>query len=155
VRALGWPEDPIGQLWRVCDLLREHRGDSHMAVWLAADLSPAAVNVLTELWLGMPLGAYTAMRRGWSEADIGAAVADLEARGLVDSGEITAAGRALRDELEDRTDVLEQPIIEAIGDDFEPTVQALDRWSAALADSGAFPPGTYASATASDPPRHS
>jgi hypothetical protein len=114
-----------------------------------------AVNILTELWLGMPLGAYTAMRRGWSEAEIGSAVADLEARGLVDSAEITAAGRALRDELEDQTDVLEQPIIDAIGDDFEPTVQTVDRWSAALAVSGAFPPGTYASATASEPPRHS
>jgi hypothetical protein len=146
VRSLGWPEDPMGQLWRVCELLREHRGDSHMTVWVAAALGPAAVNVLTELWLGMPLGAYTAMRRGCSEADIASAVADLETRGLVASGEITPAGRAFRDELEDRTDVLEQPIIDAIGDDFEPTAKALDRWSAAIADSGAFPPGSYRSA---------
>ena len=143
VLALGWPDDPIGQLWRVCELLREHRGDSHTAVWVSAGLGPAAVNVLTELWLGMPLGAYTAMRRGWFEADIASAVADLEARGLVASGEITPAGRRFRDDIEDRTDALEQPIIDAIGDDFEPTVQALDRWSAAIADSGAFPPGSY------------
>ena len=142
-RSLGWPEDPLGQLWRACDLLREHRGDSHMAVWVAAGLSPVAINLLTELWLGMPLGAYTALRRGWSEADIGAAVAHLEARGLVAAGEITPAGRHLREELEDRTDALEQPIIDAIGADLDPTVEALDRWSAAIADSGAFPPGSY------------
>ena len=141
MRALGWPEDPLGQLWRVCELLREHRGDSHTAVWLAAGLSPVAINVLTELWLGMPLGAYTAMRRGWSETDIASAVADLEARGLVSAGEITTTGRAFRDDLEDRTDALEQPIIDAIGDEFDPTAKALDRWSAAIADSGAFRPG--------------
>jgi hypothetical protein len=146
VRALGWPDDPLGQLWRVCDLLREHRGDSHMVVWLAANLSPVAVNVLTELWLEMPLGAYTALRRGWSEADITTAVAALEARGLVNAGQITPAGRAFREDLEDRTDALEQPILDAIGDDYEPTVEALDRWSAAIADFGAFPPGTYRSA---------
>jgi hypothetical protein len=146
VQSLGWPEDPLGQLWRVCDLLREHRGDSHMAVWVAAGLSPVAVNLLTELWLGMPLGAYTALRRGWSEADIESAVADLERRGLVAAGDITDAGRRFRDELEDRTDALEQPIIDAIGDDFEPAIRALDQWSAVIADAGAFPPGTYRSA---------
>jgi hypothetical protein len=146
VLSLGWPEDPLGQLWRACDLLREHRGDSHMAVWVAAGLSPVAINLLTELWLGMPLGAYTAMRRGWSEAEIAAAVAYLESRGLMAAGEITPAGRRLRDELEDRTDALEQPILDAIGDDFEPAARALDRWSAALAEAGAFPPGSYRTA---------
>ncbi|HKY76968.1 MAG TPA: hypothetical protein VJS45_12560, partial [Acidimicrobiia bacterium] len=50
LRSLGWPEDPLGQLWRVCDLLREHRGDSHMAVWVAADLSAVSINLLTEAW---------------------------------------------------------------------------------------------------------
>jgi helix-turn-helix protein len=146
VRSLGWPENPLGQLWRACELLREHRGDSHMAVWVTAGLGAVAVNLLTELWLGMPLGAYTGMRRGWSEADIASAVADLEARGLVTSGEITPAGRKFRDDLEDQTDALEQPIIDAIGDDFEPTAQALDRWSAAIAETGAFPPGSYRAA---------
>jgi len=143
LRSLGWPEDPMGQLWRACELLREHRGDSHTVAWVAAGLGPAAVNVLTELWLGMPLGLYTAMRRGWSEADIAAAVAELAAQGLVAGAEITPAGRDLRDHIEDRTDALEQPVIDAIGDDFEPLVRALDDWSAAIAGSGAFPPGTY------------
>lgn len=102
-----------------------------------------AVNLLTELWLGMPLGAYTAFRRGWSEDDISAAVAGLEARGLVAGGEITPAGRRLRDDIEERTDAMEQPVIDAIGEDFEATVVSLDAWSAICAEAGAFPPGTY------------
>lgn len=146
LRALGWPDDPLGQLWRVCDLLREHRGDSHMAVWVAADLSPVSINLLTELWFDMPLGAYTALRRGWSETDIASALTDLEVRGLVTDGAITPAGRAFRDDLENRTDALEQPILDAIGDDFEATVEALDQWSSTIAEFGAFPPGSYRSA---------
>jgi hypothetical protein len=67
----------------------------------------------------------------------------LEARGLLAAGEITPAGRKLRDDLEDQTDALEQPILDAIGDDFDATVQALDQWSATIAAAGAFPPGTY------------
>ncbi|MGH8990247.1 MAG: SCO6745 family protein [Acidimicrobiia bacterium] len=143
LRSLGWPQDSVGQLWRACDLLREHRGDSHTAAWLAAGLGPVGINVLTELWMGMPLGVYTALRRGWSEADIAAAVAGLERRGLVAAGEITPAGRELRDEIEDRTDALQQPVVDAIGDDFEALVGALHTWSAAIAGTGAFPPGTY------------
>jgi hypothetical protein len=143
LRSLDWPESPVGQLWRACQLVREHRGDSHMAVWMAAGFSPVAINLLTELWLGMPLGVYTALRRGWSEDDIAVAVADLEGRGLVAGGEITPAGRQVRDDIEDRTDVLEQPIVDAMGDDFEAVTTALDGWSAAAAATGAFPPGAY------------
>ncbi len=146
VFSLGWPDDPLGQLWRACDLLREHRGDSHMAVWVAAGLNPVTANLLTELWLDMPLGGYTALRRGWPEPDIEAGVADLGSRGLVSSGQITAAGRKLRDDIEATTDALEQPVIDAIGDDLEPTLRMIDAWSAAIADSGAFPPGCYRSA---------
>ena len=36
--SLGYPGDPMGDFWRAADLVREHRGDSHIAAWLAADL---------------------------------------------------------------------------------------------------------------------
>ena len=146
MRSLGWPEDPLGQLWRACELLREHRGDSHMAVWVAAGLSPVAINVLTELWLGMPLGRLhrhaPRVVRDRHRLRRGRARGSGPRRRRRDHNNRTS----LRDELEDRTDALEQPIIDAIGDEFEPTAKALDRWSAAIADSGAFPPGSYRSA---------
>ena len=49
-----WPTDGYGQLWRACDILREHRGDSHIAACVAAGLDAVEMNVLTEVWLGMP-----------------------------------------------------------------------------------------------------
>ena len=61
--AQPWPEDPYGRLWRACELLREHRGDGHIAACIAAGLGPVAMNVLTEVWVGMPLGSYSATAR--------------------------------------------------------------------------------------------
>ena len=60
------PSDPIGRLWRACELAREYRGDGHVAVCAAAGLDAVEMNVLTELWLGMPLASYSASR-AWSK----------------------------------------------------------------------------------------
>jgi hypothetical protein len=143
LRSLGWPDDPLGQLWRACDLLREHRGDSHIAVSIAAGLGPVTMNLLTELWLGMPLGSYTASYRGWSEEAIAEAIVDLERRGLVIDAELTAAGRHLRDTVEESTDALERPVVDAMGDDFEAVVRSLDTWSGECVAAGAFPPDIF------------
>ena len=84
-----WPDDPVGRLWRACELAREHRGDSHVAACIAAGLGPVAMNVLTELWVGMPLGSYTATR-GWSADQIDADGRNASARpGLLDGDQLT------------------------------------------------------------------
>jgi hypothetical protein len=33
LRSLGFPGTPLGDLWRAADLVREHRGDSHVIAW--------------------------------------------------------------------------------------------------------------------------
>jgi hypothetical protein len=143
LRSMAWPDHPVGQLWRACDLLREHRGDSHVAACISAGLGPVAMNVVTELWLGMPLGVYTAGFRGWSEEAIAVTVGDLERRGLLAGRELTPDGRRLRDDIEERTDAMEQPIVEAIGDDFDATVASLDAWSAACIATRTFTPDIF------------
>jgi hypothetical protein len=100
------------------------------------------MNVLTELWVGMPLGSYTATR-GWSPAAIEAAAAALRTQGLLDGDQLTAAGRAYRDELEAATDTMEHDIVEALGPDLEPLAAQLDEWSARCIDAAAFPPDVY------------
>jgi hypothetical protein len=142
LRALGWPEDPVGQLWRACEALREHRGDSHLAASVSSGLGPAEMNVLNELWLGMPMGSH-ATTFGWPQEAVEAAAARLHERGFLDAGQLTAAGRRFRDELEERTDAQEQAIIDAMGDDFEATVAAVDAWSTACVAAGAYPPDPY------------
>ncbi len=138
LRGRGRPGDPYQRLWWACDLVREHRGDSHVAVANAAGLGPVEMNVLTECWIGMPLLSYTATR-GWPEAAMRAAVDGLETRGWLRDGALTDAGRAARAGIEDRTDAAEQSIAAALGGRLDEVVARLDGWSERCVGAGAFP----------------
>lgn len=137
-----WPQDSFGQLWRACDIIREHRGDSHTAAYISAGLDSPEINVLTELWLGLPAFTYSASR-AWPEEVLRAAAGRLRARGLLDGLALSAEGRRLRNEIEARTDVGQQPIIDAIGPDLDATIGQLEAWSAALLDAKMFPPSPH------------
>lgn len=139
LQARPWPDALAGQLWRACEMVREHRGDSHIAAYISAGFHPVQMNILTELYVGMPLGTYTATR-GWSPDVIATHVAHLQARGLLADEVLTPAGLRVREEIEERTDQMEQPILDAIGDDLEQLLTQLNQWSAACIAAGAFPP---------------
>jgi hypothetical protein len=138
----AWPADPHGALWRACDLIREHRGDSHVAACVAAGLDGVEMNVLTELWLGMPPLSYSATR-GWSMEQLGAAADRLRERGLLDGDAMSVRGRQVRDAIEVRTDAAQHRILDAIGDDLDDTLGQLTAWSAELVAAGAFPPSVH------------
>jgi hypothetical protein len=137
-----WPGRPAGQLWRACDILREHRGDSHVAACVAAGLDPVAMNILTELYLGMPLFEYSGTR-AWPEEVLGATADRLRSEGLMEGDGLSDEGRRLRGEIEERTDAAQHRVIDAIGDDLEPAIAQLERWSAACVEAGAFPPNIF------------
>jgi hypothetical protein len=137
-----WPSQPAGQLWRACDLLREHRGDTHVAACVSAGLGPVAMNILTEVYLGMPLFSYSATR-AWPEEVLQRTADQLRAAGLLDGDTLSPAGRQLRDEIEERTDAGQQSIIDAIGDDLDTVVDQLSQWSAACVDARMFPPSIH------------
>lgn len=137
-----WPEDPVGRLWRACELAREHRGDSHVAVCVANGLDPIEMNILTELWVGMPLGSYTASR-GWSPEHIAATTATMRGKGWLEGDALSQEGSALRAAIEEDTDMLSASIIEALGDGFDETVAQLEAWSQLCIDAKAFPPDVF------------
>jgi Helix-turn-helix family len=137
-----WPADPYGRLWRACDLLREHRGDGHIAASVAAGLDPVAMNVLTELWVGMPFGTYSATR-GWSADQLAAAATRLRADGLLAGDELSDRGREWRDGLEATTDATQAGIVAAIGPGFDDVVARLDEWSQRCIAAAAFPPDVF------------
>jgi hypothetical protein len=139
VRALAWPVDPYAQLWRSCHALREHRGDGHIAAYVAAGFDPVDMNILTELWVGWPFGEYSGTR-AWPSDRTEASLARLRAAGLLEGDALTEAGRRTRQEIEDRTEALEQPVVDAIGADLEVVLTRLNAWGAALTAAGAFPP---------------
>ncbi|MBK6013704.1 hypothetical protein [Streptomyces sp. MBT53] len=102
---LPWPEEPHLQLWQAATILREHRGDGHLAALLVAGLDP-----VESLVSFAAIGAASVERfesRGWSREEWSAARERLVARGLLDDlGTATRAGRELRQEVERRTDRL-------------------------------------------------
>ncbi|MEM8902365.1 MAG: hypothetical protein AAGF02_01570 [Actinomycetota bacterium] len=137
-----WPDEPVGVLWRACEMLREHRGDSHVAVCTAEGLGPVEMNLLTELWVGFPLGTYSASR-GWSAEEIAATAEDLREIGLLDGDGLSDEGRVFRNDIEAATDELELPIVEAIGTADEVIIGRLDSWSRRCVEAKAFPPDPF------------
>ena len=140
LRSLGFPGTPLGDLWRAADLVREHRGDSHVIAWAVGGADAVEVLLLTEQWWGLQPRIY-APSRGWTDADMDAGFARLQQRGLMTEDEqITDAGMAFREEIEVRTDELERPLLEALGDDLDELLDHLDAWSDAIVEAGSYPP---------------
>lgn len=139
LRSLGLPDDEMGRLWRAADLLREHRGDSHVIAWAVGGADAVEILLLTEQWWGLPARAYTPTR-GWTDADMDAGFDRLRRRGLMTGkDELTDAGRAFREEVEVRTDELERPVLNALGDDLDELLDILDAWSEAIISAGSYP----------------
>jgi hypothetical protein len=137
--SLGLPGDPMGDLWRLADLLREYRGDAHTAAWTSAGLDATEIGLLTELYWGLPMRSYI-RTRAWSDRQLDEAEARLASRGLVADGAFTEAGRALRESVEVATDAQCKVIIDALGDTCDELIELLSSWGAAVRDAGGYPP---------------
>ena len=123
-RALAWPEEPVAKIWHAATLLREHRGDGHVAVLSTAGLSGRECNVLHAAAGRVPREMI--MRsRDYDDAQWEQHVGRLAERGLLDSrGELTEPGRALKQHIETATDALSLGALDALDD---PEVETLFR----------------------------
>ncbi|MEY9965111.1 hypothetical protein ABIA33_003153 [Streptacidiphilus sp. MAP12-16] len=113
--ALPIPEEPHLALWQAATTLREWRGDGHNAALLDAGLD--AVEALVSIvGTGAERRRSLQPRRGWDDAAWAAGIARLAERGLLTAdGELTPAGQALRDGVEDATDTLAAAPWRALG----------------------------------------
>jgi hypothetical protein len=104
--ALPWPTDPVAALWHATTLLREHRGDGHVAVLTAAGVSGRESNVL-HCAAGTVPPDYMKRARHYDDAEWRACEGSLASRGLLaDDGSLTPAGRDLKNDMETSTDAL-------------------------------------------------
>jgi hypothetical protein len=123
--SLAWPEEPALVLWHAATLLREFRGDGHVAALLGAGIDGCEANVLA-VGTGAVPAELLRGARGWSEADWSAAAGRLEARGLLDgAGAATDAGRAARAAVETATDELAMASWRHLGPDGCARLEAL------------------------------
>lgn len=137
--ALAWPDAAHLVLWHAQTVLREIRGDGHVAALLTAGLDPVETLVLFAADLGMEPD-YLRVRRGWGEAEWAQARGRLAERGLVAAGGITATGRATRAEVEAHTDRLAATPWAAVGADAaDRLVELVEPLVAAIAARGGVP----------------
>jgi hypothetical protein len=137
------PGEPLGDLFRLGDRLREFRGDSHIAAWVAAGLDATEIGLLTEPYWGMPSRTYV-RTRAWSDAQLDAADERLRSAGLMDDGGFTAAGRERREEIELATDAQMAPAVEALGDELKELVDLLTPWGQQVMKGAGYPPSPLA-----------
>jgi len=136
--VLPVPDTPMGRLWRAADLVREHRGDGHIAAWVSRTDS-CEITLLTELTWGLQPGAYV-FTRGWDQDDVDAARARLQERGLLDGeGQLTESGRAFRAEIEHSTDLAERGILDRLGDRAGELFSLIRPLAKTIVENGGYP----------------
>lgn len=144
--GLPWPDDAHLVLFHALTVLREHRGDGHVAALLGADLSGVEALVThTATGRGFTVPAAKATR-GWSDEEWDAAVSGLADRGVMSAdGTLTDRGQQLRRDVEEETDRMAAQPWAAIGEDGVRRLGelCLPMVRRALAN-GAFPDGVFA-----------
>jgi len=133
---VDWPAEPHLQLWHAQSILREYRGDGHVALLVVHGLSGAEA-LVTHAAAGDVPAHVLRSSRGWSDAVWSAAAGALRDRGWLETGDelrFTEWGAAQRREIEDGTDALATAPYAALGDDRCAELRTLARpWSRTFA----------------------
>ncbi len=138
---LDWPDAPHLVMWHALSLLREHRGDGHIAALLAAELSGLEALIShTATGQGF-LTEFAQASRGWSPEEWKDAREALITRGLLGAdGALTGAGEALRAQVEEETDRLAAAPWQHLGDErTEEVVRIGKAMTRTVMKAGAFP----------------
>jgi hypothetical protein len=124
---LPWPQDPVARLWHAATLLREHRGDGHVAALLTAGLDGCESLVLRDAIEGGRLRTSMQAARGWTDEEWQAGAERLTERGwLASDGSVTVTGSRTYAAVEAQTDRLAQAPWQRTG------AQATERCATAL-----------------------
>ncbi len=133
LRALPVPDEPVARMFHAASLLREHRGDGHIAALMAEGIGGLEAHVLLALDMGMPAEKFGRIHH-LPKALLADLVGGMKARGLVaDDGGFTAAGREVKQRIEAMTDqmavapylALESAEVDELTGNLEPIAAAL------------------------------
>jgi hypothetical protein len=138
--AVALPDDPLVALWQQVTVLREWRGDAHIALLVTNEVGPCECLVLQVGSGRFPLRLVQLTRR-WDETQWSGAIARLGDRGWAAAdGSLTPAGVEARNQIEADTDRLCEAIWAPIGDTGAARLTALIAPIHAAVDAA----GTYA-----------
>jgi len=116
-RSIAMPDDPVLRLWQLVTIIREWRGDAHVAALGAASVTGLEALVLHAAMGKVPAKVLRATR-AWSEDAWQHTIEGLHERGLVEAdGNFTSQGEQFRSDIEAATNNASQRLVDAIGDD--------------------------------------
>jgi hypothetical protein len=102
--SLDWPDQPHVALWHAISLLREFRGDGHIAALVTHGIGALTALVMHGASGEVPNAALIATR-AWPQDQWDAETARLQSEGWLDGdGALTDTGKAIRQSIEDTTD---------------------------------------------------
>src|SRR3954470_715449 len=106
LRALPVPDDVVVALFHAASLLREHRGDGHIAALMAEGIGGLEAHVLYALGMDMPAEKFGRIHH-LPAAQIAAVIDGMRDRGLIgEDGWLSERGRAVKQRVEALTDDL-------------------------------------------------
>lgn len=115
LRTLPNPEEPVARLWHAANMVREHRGDGHVAALVSERIGGTEAHVLGALASGVYPAESFGRIHHLPEARLAEVMDGLRARGILDAaGRFTDAGRATKDRIESLTDALAEAPYEGL-----------------------------------------
>ncbi|WP_214406217.1 SCO6745 family protein [Pseudonocardia lacus] len=115
MRSLPVPSDPVARLWHSATMLREHRGDGHVAALVGARIGGTEAHVLSALDMGIHPPESFGRIHHLPKKRLAEVMDGLRERGLLDAdGRFTDAGRETKQRIEALTDELAAPPYEAL-----------------------------------------
>jgi hypothetical protein len=118
--ALPWPDEPLTAMWHGANVLREFRGDGHVAVLLTHNVGPVEAVLLQIGYLGLDerRRAMFFTTRAWEEPDQRKGEDALRERGFLDAeGRLTDGGGKFRGMIEHDTDRAAAAPFAVLGDE--------------------------------------
>jgi hypothetical protein len=106
LRALPVPDDVVVRFFHAASLLREHRGDGHIAALMSEGIGGVEAHVLFALGNDIPAEKFGRIHH-LPAAQLTAVIDGLRGRGIVgDDGWLSEKGRAVHEHVEELTDDL-------------------------------------------------
>lgn len=138
MRTVEVPSDPVARLWHSATMLREHRGDGHIAALVGARVGGTEAHVLSAIAMGIHPPESFGRIHHLPKKRLAEVVECLRKRGIVDAdGRFTDAGRELQERIETLTDELAAAPYEALTPaELDELVAALEPISARLVETG-------------------
>lgn len=124
LRAIPIPDDVVARLFHAASLLREHRGDGHIAALVTEGVGGLEAHVLMALDMEMPAERFGRIHH-LPAPQLGAVMEGMRGRDLIgDDGWLSEHGRAVKQRVESLTDDLAAKPYEGLEPDEVPELMA-------------------------------